>query len=307
MSRLGLRSMRSWLLVVVALATGTGCGGTTAEGSSCDIEGLEVCSSDLASILICEEGELRLLEECGADMVCQAGAEGPICVPSSVQLPLEDQVACAGDVLTDFNTYLNALIHLLKEADNPAYELPPLHSIDWEAGGELSAEVDAGSDGVLEFMSGVVRPPDCEGGMFSGDVCVFEWSAKRALSTDEIALGTMSANKIAMSDATRYTIVDRNPRVIHDEGCSLEVTAFAMMWRLRPDEMYSLQLDFRTTYSEGDATATIEGFVIWGADAGEAFYWTSGPDKIVPVAFRTGIQTIQCDFSLRTFEVTCAL
>jgi hypothetical protein len=304
--------MRFWGLVTLVFVCAfavSGCPKTGQEAEACAEEGEEVCSDNGNSILICEDGKFRALENCAANMeVCEDDGEGPDCIPQTTELPFEKVVECADDGLADFNTYLDELIYLLKKVDDPSASLPPGTMLDWEAGGEFTAEVDAGVDGVVDEMSGIVRPQaDCDDGMTGGEICIFEWSTTRGKSTEEIAFGTMSALRLTSGASTQFQIVDRSPQTFYSDTCNIEVTAFATTWRLREDGLYSLHLEFTVSYSEGGATSKTRGAAIWGAEPGEPLLWVRGDDIIETVTFQTPSGNVDCDFGLRDFDVMCDL
>jgi hypothetical protein len=300
-----------WLApLLVAVFVTTGCRTTGQEAESCDQEGLEVCSENGNVILICEDGKFRVLENCGSQlMVCEAGAEGPECVATNGDVRFKEQLQCAQDALFEFNGYLDILIHLLKEVDDPAaYMLPQGIGLNWETGvtndyGEIGAELDLYQDGKLRSLDGIVRPKEnCEDGMQEGDACVFEWSVVEVGSLAEVALGTMSGVDLGITGpplnttATRYTIVDRNPKITYSDACNIEITLFNMMWHLPLDDMYSFAMDFIVAYSAAGDTSRMTGSIIWGTTTGDPV-----------VTFTSADETLDCAFDLDTLSFSCTL
>jgi hypothetical protein len=232
------------------------------------------------------------------------------CGGSEGDVRFKDQLQCAQDSLFEFNGYLDALLHLLKEVDDPAaYTLPSDIGLNWETGvaadyGEIVTELDLYGDGELRSLTGIVRPKeDCEGGMQQGDACVFEWSVVQRGSLEETAFGTMSAVDLGISGpplnttATRFTIVDRNPKVTYSDDCNIEITLFDMMWHLPIDDMYSFAMDFTVSYSDGGDTSELSGSIIWGAGSGE--------DAVV--IFKSTDESIDCAFDLNDLSFSCTL
>ncbi|MBW2630083.1 MAG: hypothetical protein JRE45_21095 [Deltaproteobacteria bacterium] len=230
-----------------------------------------------------------------------SGTSGTGGTSGTAGTPAGKLIGCANDALTDFNAYLDPLIEVLKAVENPAYQLPAGITLIWDAGaggeeGEFTAVLDLTPE---RELFGTVRPQEnCNNGMAKGDVCVFPWSVTLTESLDEVAYGTMSAIALGVSlplntTATRYTIVDREPKVVTGEDCSIVVTLFDMMFHLRIDEMYSLSMGFDIAYSDGGEPSTMSGSVIWGTSVGET----------ATITFTWDGPMITCSFDLETFEV----
>jgi hypothetical protein len=223
-----------------------------------------------------------------------------------------DVLTCASDALLDFNAYLDELIEVFKQVDSPGSQNDFL--IDWESdpeAGLFNIGIDLDGGGPERDLSGRVTPKDrCQGGMETDDVCIVKWTVNmRTPSAEEVAYGGISARKFEPTaqnptGSTRLTIVSFDPPpppppsrtnmvVVHSANCSMEVSLFDMLWRLRtePAEFYSFSLGFDATTGRDSA----RGDVIWGTAVGED----------ATITFNVDGERIVCDFDLDTFRVSC--
>ncbi len=228
-----------------------------------------------------------------------------------------DVIECAADALLDFNAYLDPLIEVLKAVEDNLYVIPTDKGIelDWDTGeeadyGTFAADLDVNLDGKSEsHLAGTVRPKDiCSRGMQKDDICIFKWNVTREPSSTEVAYGSTSAISFGISPfppittSTQYLIIDYDPEdedktnitIAVSPDCTAEFNGFAMMWHLRIDDMYTLQMGLDAEYRDDTGSNTARGDMIWG----------SGGSEGATISFTTDSETLQCDFDVETFEMS---
>lgn len=259
------------------------------------------CTEDWENLLN-TLSDLAEFESCPCVAGCGGGGDG-------------DVIECAADALLAFNAYLDPLIEVLKAVEDKGYEIPAEKGIelDWATGdvdyGTFATDLDLNLDGKPEsHLSGTVRPKDvCSRGMEKDDVCIFKWDVTREPSSTEVAYGATSAVSLGVSPlppvttATRYTIISYgepdvgkvNIAIGISPDCAAEFDTFAMMWHLRIDDMYSLQMGLDAEFRDDAGWNTARGDVIWA----------SGGSEDATISFTTDSETLQCGFEVETFEV----